>query len=127
MIGAHEVREHLTGDAHQRHGVHIGVGDGRDEVGRAGPGGRDRDAGPARCRREPLGSVTGTLLVTHEDVTQLAGVHQRVVEVHDRPARDAEDIGGAEQLERADHGLRAGQDGRGGAAGGWPRHGGCGF
>ena len=66
-----EVREHLAGDADDRHRVHVGVGDRGDEVGRAGAGGRDRDADLVGCGGVALGGVAGALLVAHQDVAEL--------------------------------------------------------
>jgi hypothetical protein len=50
--------------------------------------------------------VTRALLVADEDVAQLLGREQRVVDRQDRAARQPEDVGDAEQLERADDRLR---------------------
>ena len=87
------------------HRVHVRVGDRGDEVGRTGARGRDRDAELAARRRVALGRVAGALLVAHEDVAELAAVEQRVVDGEDRAAGQAEDVGDAEHLERADDRL----------------------
>ncbi|GGF27758.1 hypothetical protein GCM10007298_24490 [Williamsia phyllosphaerae] len=51
--------------------------------------------------------MTGTLLVTDEDVSDLLGVEQRVVHGQDAPARETEDDLHTEFLERSDDGLGA--------------------
>ena len=97
---------HLAGDGDHRHGVHVGVGDRRHEVGRAGAAGRHADADLAGRLRVALGRVAAALLVADEDVAQLRRVEQRVVRREDRAAGDAEDDLGADALERADERLR---------------------
>ena len=81
---------HLAGDRDDRDRVHVGIGDGCDEVRGAGAGGGHADTDLAGGLRVPLGRVAGGLLVADEDVAHLLGVHQRVVRGQDRPARDAE-------------------------------------
>ena len=72
--------------------VHPRVGDRRDEVRRAGSARADAHADATGRARVALGGVTRALLVPAEHVVQLIGVlRQRVVERHDRAARDAED------------------------------------
>ena len=101
--------------AMHRHRVHVGVGDGGDEVGGAGAGGRDRDAELAGCRGVALGRVAGALLVPHEDVADRRRGHELVVERQDGAAGDAEDVGDAEHLERAEDRRRT-RSGSAGAA-----------
>ena len=92
--------------ASDRHRVHVGVGDRGDEVGRTGARGRDRDAELAatttrsprpRGRRPARGArgCGGACVLSM----------QRVVDGEDRAAGQAEDVGDAEQLERADDRL----------------------
>ena len=122
-IRAHQGREDLACDREQRHRVHVGVGDRRDEVRRARPRRRDRDADLAGCRGVALGGVTGALLVAHEDVAQGRRVHERVVDGEDRAAGQTEHVGHPQQLERADDGFGPREHGSGGSAGGRPRNG----
>ena len=55
------------------------------------------------------GGVARALLVADQDVAQLLGVEQRVVDRQHRAAGDAEDDLDAELLQRAHHRLRAGE------------------
>ncbi len=122
-ISAHEAREDLARDAQQRHGVHVGIRDRRDEVRGPRPRRRDGNTDLARCRRVPFGCVTGTLLVSDEDVTNCLVVHEWVVDGHDRAAGKAEDIGHSQEVERTDDRLSARHHRRRGAASGGPGHG----
>ena len=67
-VGADQVGRHLAGDAHDRRRVEVGVGDRRDQVGRAGAGGGDGDAHLAGGARVALRHVAGALLVAHQVV-----------------------------------------------------------
>ena len=107
-VGADERARDLTGDGHQRDGVHVGVGQRRDEVRRTRTGGRHAHADAAGGVRVALGRMAGALLVTREDVTDLRGVHQRVVQGKDRPARDTEDVGHTSRLECVHQALGTG-------------------
>jgi hypothetical protein len=122
-VRAHQAGEHLTGDRDDRDGVHVGVRDRGDEVRRTGAGGGDGHADLAGGGGVPLGGVPAALLVAHEDVAQLGRCHQGVVDLHDRAAGNAEDVGDAEELEGAHDGLRAGEDGRRRRTGGRTRDG----
>ena len=81
---------HLTRDRDDRHGVHVGVRDRCHEVGGSRPGGCHADPDATSGLRVALSCVAGTLLVTHEDVAHLLGVHQRVVRRQDRATGDPE-------------------------------------
>ena len=101
-VGADQERPHLARDADERRRVHPRVGDRRDEVRRAGPGGRDRDADAAGGARVALGHVAGALLVPREHVAHGGAARHRVVERQDRAARQPEHHVDALRLERAE-------------------------
>ena len=107
-VGADRLAGDLTGHRHHRDRVHVGVGDRGDEVGRTRTRGRHADADASRRLGESLGCVACTLLVAHEDVTYLRGVHERVVERKDRASRNAEDDVDPGVLQRADEALGSG-------------------
>ncbi len=107
-VGADRLGGDLAGDRDDRHGVHVGVGDRGDQVGRARAGGGHADPDPAGGLGVAGGGVAGALLVPDQDVAHLGGVHQRVVRGKDGPARDAEDGVRAYGLQRADERLGAG-------------------
>ena len=58
---------HLAGDGDQRHGIHVGVGDAGDEVGRAGAAGGHADARPAGGAGVAFGGKRAALLVARQD------------------------------------------------------------
>ena len=66
-----EVPAHLAGDGHHRHAVHVGVGDGRDQVGGAGTRGGQAHAHLARGPGVAVGRMTGALLVPDQDVVDV--------------------------------------------------------
>ncbi len=67
-VAADQPADDRAGDADQRHGVHPGVGDAGDQVGGAGAGGGQADAGLAGDAGVGVGGVGGGLLVAHQDV-----------------------------------------------------------
>ena len=91
-------------------GVGPGVRDRRDEVGGAGPRGREDDADAAGRPRVALRHVAGALLVAGEDVAQRRALGERVVERQGRAAGQAEHDLDAVGLERAQE--RVGGGGR---------------
>ena len=126
-VRADQVRRHLARDDHERRRVEERVGDRRDEVRRARPGGRHGDADLAGRARVALRHVAGALLVAHQHVLDRRPRRgERVVDREDRPAGDPEADLDAARLERADDGLRAGEAlafvgiGRGRLGGGGP-------
>ena len=110
-VGADRTARDLAGDRDDRHGVHVRVGDRRDEVGRAGARGRHADADLAGREGVPLGRVSGALLVADEDVPDLLGVQERVVRREYRAARDAEDGVDPGRLQCPDQALGTGHPG----------------
>ena len=90
-IGADGRTRDLAGDRHHGHRVHMSIGDGRDEIGRAGAARGHAYADPACRCGVALGGVPGGLLVAHEDVADLGGVHEGVVCREDGATRNAED------------------------------------
>ncbi len=103
-IGADRSAAHLAGDRNDGHRVHVGVRQRCHQVRRARAGRRHAHADSAGRHRVSLGGVAGTLLVAHQDVPDLGGIHQRVVCRKDCPAGDAEDhihIGVLQGLDQA--------------------------
>ena len=100
-IGADRPGADLTGDHHQRHGVHMGIGDGGDQIGGARPGGDHADTRLTGDHGVSLGGVPRALLMTHEHVTDRIAGEQRVVEGQDGSTGHAEDVGDADPLQRA--------------------------
>ena len=107
-VGADGGAGDLAGDRDDRHGVHVGVGERRHEVRRAGAGGRHADADLAGRGGVALGRMAGALLVADEDVADLLRVEHRVVGREDRAPRDAEDRVAADGLEGEYERLRPG-------------------
>ena len=102
------LRRHLPGDGHDRHRVHVGVGDRRHQVRRARAAGRHAHADAAGGLRVPGGRVARALLVPDQDVPDDLGVEQRVVGRQDGAARNAEHHVRADPLERVHQRLRPG-------------------
>ena len=102
---------HLPRQGDHRSAIHPRVGDRRDEVRRARSARADAHADATRRARVALGRVTRALLVAAEHVVELVGVlRQRVIERHDRAARDAEDRVDALADERLAEDLGAGAE-----------------
>ncbi len=106
-VRADQAGRHLPGDGDHRHRVHVGVGERRDQVGRARPRGGDAHPRPAGHLRVAGRRVAGTLLMPDQDVAHAAGVEQRVVGGEDGPAGDAEDDIDAELFQRCHQRLGA--------------------
>ena len=101
-VGAHARGADLAGDRDQRHRVHVGVGDRGHEVGRARPRGGRADAGPSGDLRVPFGHVAGTLLVAHQEGSDVRVVVERVEERDHRSSRQPEDGVHARPLEASE-------------------------
>ena len=70
----------------------MGVTDGGDEVGGAGSGRGDAHPGATGDHGIALGGMTSTLLVAHQDVTDLRRGEQGVIEGQDGTTRHPEDV-----------------------------------
>ena len=86
-IGANRFDAHLTGDRHKRHGIHVGIGNGSNQVCGSGARGDHTHARFAGDHGIPLSSMSGTLLMAHEYMTNLLAGEQRVVEGQNGPHR----------------------------------------
>ena len=91
-VVANERARHLAGEDHERRGVHVGVGDAGDGVGRAGAGGDEHHAGPAGGAGVALGHVGRALLVAHQNVLDILDIVQGFVNLQQGPAGVAEDV-----------------------------------
>src|SRR5215212_903717 len=81
----------LASDRHQRHGVHLGRGQPRNQVGRPGPARRHAHPDATRRPGVAVSRVGRGLLVAGEDVFQRI-VGEGVVERHDRAPRIPEEV-----------------------------------
>ena len=112
-VGSQQCRTYLSGDEHQRRGVHQRVGQSGHGVRRTRAGGDQADAHAAAYAGIALRGVDGALLVAHEDVAQpVAIVVERVVDGDDRAAGIAEEGLDAFAQKRFDQGLRSGEQRR---------------
>ena len=83
---------HLAGDGDQRNAVELGVGDGRDQVRRAGAAGGHADARLAGGAGVALRREAAALLVPRQNRADLVvEARQRLVQRHAGPARIGED------------------------------------
>ena len=90
-IGADDLGGHLAGDRDQRNAVELGVGDGRDQVRRAGPARGHAHARLAGAAGDALGGKPAALFVPGQDGSQLVGKpREGLVQRHARPARVGE-------------------------------------
>ena len=71
-IAPQQVAAHLTGDDHQRDGIHIRRRDTSQQVGSTGAGGRDAHPHPTGNAGITAGGVGGVLLGAHQHVVQRA-------------------------------------------------------
>ena len=90
-VAADQVSGDIAGQHDHRHGVHVGGGDAGDEVGRAGAGGGQADAGASGDAGVAVGGVRGGLLVADQDVLDVGVLAQGVVERQDDAAGVAEE------------------------------------
>lgn len=82
----------LAGDGDEGDAVEECIGETADEVGGAGAGGGDADAGEAGGARVALGGEDAALLVAGEDVADNAGARERLVDLHRRATGVGEDV-----------------------------------
>ena len=89
-IGSDERAPDLPGDADQGNGIHLGISNAGDEIGRAGTAGGHSHADFPGNTRIAFGGEHGALLVAREDVAH-AAAFEGVVQRHDRAAGVAKD------------------------------------
>ena len=75
-------RGDLAGDGNHRNGVHVGIGDTRDEIGGAWAGSGHHDADFAGRARIAFGHESSTLFMAGKNGTDLFGAGERLVEHH---------------------------------------------
>ena len=90
-ICSHQVGRHLARDKNNGHRIQIGIGNGGDEIGRAGAGCRKGCADFARCARIANGGHAAALFMTAQDMPQLGNFRQYIIDRHNRPARITKD------------------------------------
>src|SRR5215204_644875 len=88
---AHRRSSDLARDRHQRHRIHLGRRQPRDQVGRPWPARGHAHPDPTRRPRVAVRRVGGSLFVAGEDVFQRV-IGEGVVERHDRAPRVAEEV-----------------------------------
>ncbi len=109
-VGPDRRGRHLARDRDHRHRVHVGGGEPRHEVQRAGSAGGEDDADRAPLAAGvAVGGVCASLLVAYQDVMELGVLRQVSVEPEVGTARVPED--GVDTLadERLERDLRAGE------------------
>ncbi len=91
-VGADDVAGHLASDRDQRDGIHLGVGQARDEVQGAGAGGRHHDARLAAGAGISLGGKDTPLLVARQNGPDPVAIpRERLVQGHACAARIRKD------------------------------------
>ena len=100
-IGANRFDAHLTGDRHKRYRIHVGIGNGSNQVCGSGTRGDHTHARFTGDHGIPLSSMPGTLLMAHEHMANLLAGEQRVVEGQNGPTGHAEYVGDADLLQRS--------------------------
>ena len=91
-IGADDMLGHLPGDRHHGHAVHLGVGQGGDEVGGTGSTGGHADTDAAGAASITLGGEATSLFVPRQDRSQpVFPGNQGLVQGHAGPARVGKD------------------------------------
>ena len=108
-VGSNRVRVHLTGNCKKWDRVHHGVHDRGHQVGSARSTRCDADAELAAGSGVAFGSVTGTLLVAHQNVADLFAVHQWVIGGENCSTWQTEDSVNPQHLKRADDCLCSGE------------------
>ena len=108
-VAAEQVAGDVARQDDHRHGIHVGRADAGDEVGRAGAGGRQADAGATADAGVGVGGVGGRLLVPDEHVPDLGVLDEGVVERQHDAAGIAEQRLDALGLETLEQDLCAGQ------------------
>ena len=111
-IGTQGADRHLTSDDHNRRRVEHGIGNTRQRVGHTRATGYQSDTHLTRHAGIALGSVGGSLFVTHENMVETfllttCIVEKRVVDRHDATARVSEDGLHPFRLQRPHQRLRS--------------------
>ena len=101
-IGTQQTLANLTGDRHEWHGIHVGISDRSDQVRRTWAGGSDTHADLTGDLGVPRGGMAGPLLVAHENVAELFGAIQGLIQREDGATWEAEDHAGP-QLFKGTH------------------------
>jgi len=99
-VGANHAAGDLTGNGNEGYAIEEGVGQAAHEVGGAGTGGSDADAGEAGGSRVALSGEHTALLVAREHVADGGGTRERLVDLHRRSTRVRENILDALALKR---------------------------
>ncbi len=89
-IGADQRCGHLPGDHDQRDGVHIGIGNAGDGIGRARAAGDQNHAGLAGAARIPFCRMGRACFMTHEDMANAVVTEQLVIDRQNGTAGIAE-------------------------------------
>ncbi len=106
-IRTEHVLAYLAGDGHQWNGVHVGVGNGGDQVRGTRSGGGDTHTNATGRLRKARCCMACTLLVTDQDVIELFGGVERLVQWQDCAARQTKDNVCAQLFEGADNSFCA--------------------
>jgi len=99
-VGANHAAGDLTGDGNEGDAVEEGVGQAAHEVGGAGTGGSDADAGEAGGSRIALSGEHTALLVAREHVADGGGARERLVDLHGRATGVGKNVSDALALKR---------------------------
>ena len=108
-IAPDQVRGDVGGDQHDRHRAGVRLHQGREGVGRAGPGGDEHHAGLAGGAGVAVGHERRARLVAREHVGDVALAQQRVVDGQVVIAGNAEDVSHALGGQRLHHPVAAGR------------------
>ena len=105
-IAAQQPGVHLAGDRDQGDGIHICRRNAGDQVGCAGAGGRDADAGLAARAGIAAGHMRGILFLPHQDMFDVRFCNI-IIKWADRCARITEQMGNAFVLQAFHHDFRS--------------------
>ena len=107
-IGAHHAARHLAGQHHHRNRIHVGSGNAGNGIGRPRAGRHQHYTGLAGGAGVAVSHVSGSLLVTNQDVRHFRLFEQGIVDVQEGTARVPIDILNAFVTQRADDHFSAG-------------------
>ncbi len=106
-VVADQMRRHLPGQADDRNGIHQGIGQARNGVGRTGTGGNENHPDLTGRTGITFRRVHGAAFLANQDVTDVVLLENGVIQGQYRAARISEDFGDALLLQRFDHDLGA--------------------